>query len=274
MSSVILCRRNQAQTPYELEELSLHLYNLEEISYFIQENIDLAQPSFMRQSFLEWVTKELAMPSLAQRMELYWRRKNVALFMESLLQASGYHTPSEISMICSTIEEFQKKNPVERKKMRADRMLKKHLYVAAIQEYRKILLLSETKEEKPVFQSQVWNNLGTAYAGIFLFEDAMHCFEMASTYQDTSQIGQEYWASCFLAYGEEKTRSLMEEAKYASDQIEAFLKDQNSREQLVEDAQMQQLYELREKGEINAFYEQADTIMAAWKNEYMQKCVF
>ena len=89
MSTLILCQKKTAQVPFSLENAAVRIFTLEEVCYFIRENIDLAQKEFMREEFLIWLTKELCMPSLAQRLELYWRRKNVDLFMESLLKARG-----------------------------------------------------------------------------------------------------------------------------------------------------------------------------------------
>ena len=120
--------------PFYLEDVSLNLYSLEEVSYFIQENTDLAEQEFVNTEFLNWLETQLQQPILAQRLELYQKRKNIPLFFETLLKSNGYLKEEEIAVICMNVQEFQNKSEIACCKIRADRLLMRQKYASAVQE--------------------------------------------------------------------------------------------------------------------------------------------
>ena len=67
----------------------------------------------------------------------------------------------------------------ERDKIRADQLMEKEKYLAAIYRYKHLLDEADTKETGEVLRGNIWHNLGTAYARLFLFEEAGRCFEKA-----------------------------------------------------------------------------------------------
>lgn len=275
MSTLILCQKKTAQVPFSLENVAIRLYTLEEVCYFIRKNIDLAKKEFMREEFLKWLTKELSMASLAQRLELYWRRQNVDLFIESLLKASGYLAAEEIKEVCRQVHEFQNLTPIQYAKINADRLVQREMYVAAIQQYRIILTMDGIRREKPSFKGKVWNNLGTAYSRIFLFEEAMLCYEQAASYLELTEFNREYWIACYFAYGEKELCRRMQQKQIQENEIQRFLTQMQAREEeKQEDEELLALEQLRQNGEVNEFYEEANAILLQWKERYVQSCVF
>lgn len=275
MSMLILCQKKTAQVPFSLENAAVRIFTLEEVCYFIRENMDLAQKEFMREEFLIWLTKELCMPSLAQRLELYWRRKNVDLFMESLLKASGYLTQDEIKEVCHGIHEIQNLTPIQYEKIMADRLVQNGMYAAAVQKYRTILTLEEIRREKPSFKGKVWNNLGTAYSRMFLFEEAMLCYEQAENYLELTEFHREYWVAGYFAYGEKEVYRRMLQKQIPEKEIKQFLMHMQAKEEAKEeDEELFALEQSRQSGEINEFYQNADRILQKWKERYVQGCVF
>ena len=275
MSTLILCQKKTAQVPFSLKNAAVRIFTLEEVCYFIRENIDLAQKEFKREEFLIWLTKELCMPSLAQRLELYWRRKNVDLFMESLLKASGYLTQDEIKEVCHRIHEIQNLTPIQYEKIMADRLVQNGMYDAAVQKYRTILTLEEIRREKPSFKGKVWNNLGTAYSRMFLFEEAMLCYEQAENYLELTEFHREYWVAGYFAYGEKEVYRRMLQKQIPEKEIKQFLMHMQAKEEAKEeDEELFALEQSRQSGEINEFYQNADRILQKWKERYVQGCVF
>ncbi len=66
MGELLLCSHGLASVPYYVESIALNVYSLEELCYFLKENIDLIEPSFMDRELAGWVETELHMPDLAK----------------------------------------------------------------------------------------------------------------------------------------------------------------------------------------------------------------
>ena len=43
MGAVIVCGRGQAETPYYIESMGVRLYSMEELAYFLYQNIHAVQ---------------------------------------------------------------------------------------------------------------------------------------------------------------------------------------------------------------------------------------
>jgi tetratricopeptide (TPR) repeat protein len=54
--------------------------------------------------------------------------------------------------------------------------MERQKYLSSIYEYRHLLDSEEAREENPVTIGNIWHNLGTAYAKLFLFDEAAHCY--------------------------------------------------------------------------------------------------
>ncbi|MDE6981517.1 MAG: hypothetical protein K2P60_08985, partial [Lachnospiraceae bacterium] len=52
-------------------------------------------------------------------------------------------------------------------------------YYLCILEYKKLLSREDIHKEGIAFEGNLWHNLGTAYAGLFFFQEAAQCFDRA-----------------------------------------------------------------------------------------------
>lgn len=180
MGELLLCSRRLAQVPYEIDTISLKVYSLEEICYYLKHNIELVEPEFMDEALCEWIRHELKMPDLAERLgKIITKRQGLLAFVTVLMQACDYCTGDEILTIRRSLEEFEHKSRVECAKIRADRFLMKKRYHQCILEYRRLLESPELGAEGIVFEGSLWHNMGTAYAGLFFFEEAAECYRQA-----------------------------------------------------------------------------------------------
>ena len=59
MGELLLCGRELASVPYYIESISLNVYSLEEICYYLKEYIDLVEVSFMDKELIRWIGQEL-----------------------------------------------------------------------------------------------------------------------------------------------------------------------------------------------------------------------
>lgn len=199
MGELLLCSREIASAPYYIETISLNVYSLEEICYYLKEYTDLVEITFMDEELIRWIREELKLQALAgQLAELNEQKGKLTEFVEAIVSACNYCTPEEAEGIQKKLAVFENKTEIECQKIRADRLLEKKHYQAGILSYQKLLREPEVTGE---FAGDVYHNLGTAYAGLFLFEDAADCYEKAYSRNKNPLSGKQRRMALQLAAG-------------------------------------------------------------------------
>ncbi|MCR5468663.1 MAG: hypothetical protein K6F37_06865 [Lachnospiraceae bacterium] len=176
MSSLYLCNGEISAMPFYIEMAGLNIYSPEELGYFIKENIDLIDESFMSRELMDWVKGEIKSSVLSQKIEAAYANNNVYGFIESILGACNILSREEIRDCLSVMKQYTNCTAFERRKIKADNFVKKEYYLSAIREYEKLLEMDELKNYSKSYAGKVWNNLGCAYAGMFQFDFAYDCF--------------------------------------------------------------------------------------------------
>jgi tetratricopeptide (TPR) repeat protein len=74
---------------------------------------------------------------------------------------------------------MEEKSDFECSKIRADRLMEREKYLSCIYEYKRLLDSEDAKNENALIVGNIWHNLGTAYARLFLFEEAADCYRKA-----------------------------------------------------------------------------------------------
>ncbi len=180
MGELILCRQSIAANPFFLEDAAINIYSLEELSYYIQNNIYLLNAEFISIDLCNWIGRELGQKELQkQLLDAIKEKAPLHVFVGQILTYNGYLTNMEIRQILETIASFENKSPAECQKMRADRLMDKEKLVDAIYEYESMLDDAFLKNAPQEFRGDIWHNLGSAYARLFFFDEAAMCFENA-----------------------------------------------------------------------------------------------
>lgn len=183
MGELIYCRKPIAANPYYIEEVGLNIYSLEELSYFIFHNPYLLGKNLASEELILWIQKELDEKEVAAQLrELVSENAPLHMFVGRLLSSCGYLTQVEIRQTMELIATLENKSEGERKKIRADRLMEKNKIEDAIYEYENILL--DTTELSNVLIGDIYHNLGTAYARLYFFQQAVNNFEKAYSYNN------------------------------------------------------------------------------------------
>lgn len=205
MSKVWICQSKTAGIPFYLSEQNINLYSFEELCYYLYKNAEVIEEQFFDEKLLDWLERELGLTELCDKLRGgieqgkrgYW-------CMEMILWESGYYSKDELEKVSETVSEIVQAKPEERKKLRADRMLQERRYKGALREYQQ-LLLQENPDKYLV--SRIWHNMGTAYAGQFLFERAAECYEKAYTIGHVEESRQQYLMACSCVDGQNPEES-------------------------------------------------------------------
>lgn len=211
MGTVKLCVYRRTEVPFLAEMTGIHLYSIEELAYYLYQNIDLADEQLLSEKLFQWLEKELGMNELAQLLRSVQNEKNA---MESqvmhILQASECYSEEEMHQFSEKMKALSKLQTQERMKYKADELLKNENCWAAVTEYERILRIRQSSRLSVEFYANVWNNLGTAYAGVFLFEKAASCFENAFQFQKLQEYQKKAeYARKLANYGKSNAEELL-----------------------------------------------------------------
>ena len=181
MGELIYCQKSIAANPYYIDEMGINVYSLEELSYVIFHNPYLFGPTFATEELIHWIWKDLDEKDVADQLkELLSENAPFHMFIGRLLSSCGYLTQAEIRQTMELIASIENKSEGECKKIRADRLLMNNKIEEAIYEYENILL--DTGDLSNYVIGDIYHNLGTAYARLFFFQQAVLYFERAYSY--------------------------------------------------------------------------------------------
>lgn len=225
MGTVKICAHEMAKTPYFVEAAGIHLYSIEELAYYLYENIYLIDERLIEEKLYTWIERELEMETLAERLRNGKTAGNhVYNQVMTILKASEYYSEEELNQLSEKIRTISTLQTQERMKHKADELLQNKNYWAAIIEYERILSIRQSSKLKVDFYAMIWNNLGGCYARLFLFEKAASCYENAYQFQKIADYKEKaHYARKLAGYGQEELEELLE-----SKLSEEFVKEAES----------------------------------------------
>ncbi len=249
MSELILCKGKTAGTPYYIESAELNLYSIEELGYYIEHNLYTIDRELMTEDFIAWIEHELSEKELASRLRQVRRSSDsVYQFYMTILIAAGYSGKRELEHCDQVLKGMQNKSLFECRKIRADYYLSKELYAKAITEYRLLLSLPERAKEPDESVGNVLHNLGCAYAGLFLFQEAEQCFFSAAA-KNQSQDSARLLALC---------------REYIGSGTDLSVQDPDER---YTDA-MKRAEDKKDAHDMDGFYDELSSLIRFYKKEY------
>lgn len=192
MGLVTVCKYQRTKTPLFIEQAGVNLYSLEELSYFLYQNICLLDSRFFNERLCRWLLEEIDCKELAEQI-----RKGIAVgtdvhrLVVLTVKEAGIFSEAELKELAARMERLGSLKEQERLKLRADELLKNQNEWAAIEEYQHILKMHQNHQLGTAFYGAIWNNLGVCYARQFLFEQAAECFDTAYEYQPLEEIAKQ-----------------------------------------------------------------------------------
>ena len=277
MGELLLCHETIASMPYYAEAAGVNIYSMEELCYYIAGNCYILDKSFMNEELCIWIEKQMKRYKLSDRLRDIIRNSGrLSDFVMAILEDSAYCTPQETQQILSAIRQMEGKSDFECSKLRADHLVKREKYLAAIYEYKRLLDSPESKKENALIRGNIWHNLGTAYARLFLFEEAADCYEKAYGLNESGESLRE-WLMCCQCMGDEELFSCVAEEHHLdpmgmqeiknelslASKSDALLAFENRLEALA--GQMNGPGKKEARAEIN-------DIIFRWKEEYRRSC--
>ena len=96
MGRVYLCLGQNAELPYYFEKAKVHIWNIEELCYFIRENAWIMEPELLTKELIDWVAQQCGLPKLAVLLNDSLKEEDcVTAFAACLFSYTGYAAGAE-----------------------------------------------------------------------------------------------------------------------------------------------------------------------------------
>lgn len=177
MGSLILCHSKKARQPYEITRVHKKIYTLEELCYYICNFPYLVDYTLVNKKLCDWIEEELEKEKLAKKLnDCLKAHGSEEQFVLYILKDSGIYMTNEMNHIEEIFKQLRNQKDVEKKKYKADSLLKNGETEAAIRGYLSILHEEPDESVDTRFYGKVYGCLGTAYGRLFLYREASEGF--------------------------------------------------------------------------------------------------
>lgn len=180
MSSYILCQTKRAELPYFIENISLNIYSIEELCYYMYHNLYLIDHTIINEGLCSWIEEELELSGLAAKL-----RPKLGKFacaediLYPIFKEINYLTYEELKGLNIQIQKLNAEAPALREKQKADSLMENGMYVHAIQVYQEVLKKDSLERIQEGLTERICHNLGCAYSYLFQMEKALEYFRKA-----------------------------------------------------------------------------------------------
>lgn len=226
MGSIILCHKKKAKQPYEISRIHRRIYTIEELCYYICNNLYLVDYTIMNEPLCNWLEEELELQPLAVNLrQILQQHGSVEQFIVSILAYSSIYTTAELKGIQEVLEKLKNQKPIEKQKYKADNLLESGAVKSAILIYQSIIHGETDESVDGKFYGRVYGCLGAAYGRLFLYEEAAKMYETAYQICEDQSMLKAYVYAC-MQYMKEGEYKLLIQKSQVYKELDAKLKDE------------------------------------------------
>ena len=168
-----LCVGEYCETAYNIEELEIRVYCMEELCYCLKENAFLLDMSIMNDKLVDWIGEECRVRELAKQLyPMVHKQGSLSVFVLTILQYVGIYGEEELQAVAQVLKQGSGLSNLEKRKSQIDYMVEKRKYAAAIRGYDMLLEtwsdLEREGRELPAgkVRAAILHNKGVALTGL------------------------------------------------------------------------------------------------------------
>lgn len=91
MGSLILCHKKRAKRPFEISRVHMRIYTIEELCYYICNNLYLIDYTIVNERLCRWIGDELELPELSSELRRLLRKMVPGEFVLTILKESNIY---------------------------------------------------------------------------------------------------------------------------------------------------------------------------------------
>ncbi len=180
MGSLVLCHDRHAIQPYEIARIHCKIYTIEELCYYLCNNLYLIDYTIMNEQLCVWLDEELGLSELAERLRDVIRTKgSIEKYVLTILKSSRIYKDAEMIRIQNVLERLKNQKDIERQKFKGDNLLESGEIEEAILVYQAILNEEKDESVDAKFYGRIYAALGAAYGKMFLYQESAKMYDRA-----------------------------------------------------------------------------------------------
>lgn len=273
MGNLILCSGKKANHPFYFRLTDTKVYTIEELCYYIYENIYVISDELYQYDLVEWLKNEVGMEEISNKLkELIDKKNSLKDIVVSILCSADYYTEKEIKDLIQVIDEIELLSPIRKQKIKADNFLKFHNFKQAMIQYKQVLSSKDaaafTKEE----YGDIEHNLGIVFLHTSSYQDAAEHFINAYLRNNNIESLKQYLYALKLSEADEEIEKAKSLYNISEELIESvnitFANAMGKACKHPEYMEIDKLIQWKESGKVKEYYEGMDAILKGYKNEY------
>lgn len=275
MGKIILCSGKPAKKPFHFELTNTNIYSMEELCYYIYNNIYAMTEEAFGISLVNWMQDEIQLPEIANKLyRLISGHNGLKDIVVTILCGSDYYTEPEIKELMEIIDAICHLPAIKRQKIRADHYIKYGKYQAAAKEYRAIL----NEKEAAIFTEEEYGNIKHNEAVIKIHtassREAAEVFKEAYKHNRNEDSLKAYLLALKLGNCQgEFEQAIMEYNICPELVLEVNQEMEEKREEAKSSPEYMKLINLealKKEGKVNEYYNEINHLIDSWKQEYRQ----
>lgn len=180
MGSLVLCHERHATHPYEITRIHCKIFTIEELCYYLCNNLYLIDYTIMNEQLCVWLDEELGMGTLAgQLRDVIRLNGSIEKFVLTILKDSRIYREPEMIRIQNVLERLKNQKDIERQKYKGDNLLESGEIEEAILVYQAILNQEKDESVDAKFYGMIYAGLGAAYGRLFLYQESARMYDRA-----------------------------------------------------------------------------------------------
>lgn len=273
MGKLIRCSGKLAENPYLFPVTMTRVFSIEEVCYYIRNNIYMMQEEVFDEEFARWIREELGMSATADKLEKMRRdQNNLKDIVVTLCCSCDYYSEEQINELIEIMDQTQNLPMRGRRKIKADSYMKSGRLTKAKQEYENILKSDDMLDAAPEEYGAVYHSLGMVCAGMGEYFRAAQAFQKAYEQNHCTQSLEAYLYSLLLGDLEDEYEKAVKELDISREQ-QSFLRTQYEEAvQLSRESkpyrQIGRLTALWDQGKEEEYRERVHGTIGQWKKEY------
>lgn len=276
MGKFILCSGMRARQPYRIKTSDSCLYTIEELCYYLYNNIHVITDDFFSEELFGFIQSELKMTELADKLRNFMKQQaSVKDIVVAILCSTDYYSEQEIKDLIRAMIRLEGLPIIKRMRMKADQCAEYKKYNLAAKQYEAIL----SHKDATVFSSEEYGNLLHNYATVLMhlsaIKDASVKFMEAYQQNKNKQSFLQYLVSLRLGGMNEQYEKELKEFNFSKEEIEnlesMFCEWSVNAKRQTDYQVIYRLEKQKEESDMNKFYQEADKLLSKWTKEYREK---
>lgn len=276
MSSLILCNTVKAENPFYFELTGTNIYTIEELCYYIYNNIYIITEEIFDDDLVFWLREELEMVELSEKIsDMLLHKNSLKDIVVTIFCSADYYIEKEIKALIEIMDSLEGMPILLRRKMKADNYMKYKNFSLAMKEYESILKSPKINELDSKDQGNIIHNLGIVRMNVSSFSAAAECFKDAYAKNDNKESLIHYLCALKLDKRDEEYEDALLNYNVKNDTIidieERFLRLGREAKSSPKYIMVDRLINLKHEGRVNEYYEAIDKMIGDWKLDYKRK---